>query len=69
MKNCVCQNCGAFYRVPQHRATRLQAAQEAHERACAAVEARRKAKDTRGLHEALERARLALNERMRLENG
>ena len=53
----------------QHRATRLQAAQEAHESACAAVDARRKAGDTRGLHEALERARLALNERMRLENG
>ena len=45
----------------------LNAAINAHESACAAVEARRKAGDTRGLHEALERARLALNERMRLE--
>ncbi len=53
----------------QHHATRLQAAQEAHERACAAVEARRKARDTRGLHEAQKRAMAALHERMRLENG
>ena len=53
----------------QERIMLLNAAINAHESACADVEARRKARDTRGLHEALERARLALNERMRLENG
>lgn len=47
----------------------LQAAQEAHERACAVLAARKCAGDTRGQHEAQRRVMAALHERMRLENS
>lgn len=47
----------------------LQAAQEAHEIACAVLAARKCAGDTRGQHEAQRRVMAALHERMRLENS